>query len=191
MLRKIRFNLLYFGKPRWDTGISPPELLEFIASQPPGRALDVGCGTGTNAITLAQHGWQVTGVDFVGAAVRIAKRKAKQAGVKVDFYTEDVTRLDGLTEPFNLILDIGCFHSLPPDAKPAYIENVHRLLAPQGTFLLYGFLNASANAHLPGHTRQDLELLMSVLRLSWRKDGVDHHQRPSAWFSFTTRGEAA
>ena len=61
--RRWLFNLWYFQRPPWDSGISPPELMEFIRSSQPGRALDLGCGTGTNIITLAKNGWQVTGVE--------------------------------------------------------------------------------------------------------------------------------
>jgi methylase of polypeptide subunit release factors len=64
IFRKLFFNLWYFRDPPWDTGISPPELIDFINSNPPGKALDIGCGTGTNAIRLAKEGWRVTGVDF-------------------------------------------------------------------------------------------------------------------------------
>jgi methylase of polypeptide subunit release factors len=74
MMRKLFFNLAYLQKPVWDTGISPPELLDFIANHNPGRALDLGCGTGTNSITLAKHGWEVTGVDFVKRAINLARR---------------------------------------------------------------------------------------------------------------------
>ena len=77
----------------WDTQITPPEVMEFIARTPPGKALDLGCGTGTNAITLARHGWQVTGVDFASKAISAARRKAAGAGLKIDFHTADVTDL--------------------------------------------------------------------------------------------------
>ena len=71
MFRRIYFNLLYlFTRPPWDTGVSPPELYDFIENHEPGRAIDIGCGTGTNVITLAQAGWQVTGVDFAPASGR-------------------------------------------------------------------------------------------------------------------------
>src|SRR5689334_21905005 len=52
MLRRLSFNLWYFRNPPWDSGISPPELLEFIQTHPAGKAIDLGCGTGTNVITL-------------------------------------------------------------------------------------------------------------------------------------------
>jgi len=75
MLRKLWFTRAYYKHPVWDTGTSPPELLSFIESHTPGKALDIGCGTGTNAITLAKSGWQVTGVDYVARAIRLAKKR--------------------------------------------------------------------------------------------------------------------
>ena len=69
MIAGIWWNLSYiFGRPRWDTGITPPELVELVESGqvPPGRALDIGCGRGTNAIYLAQRGFQVVGTDLSG-----------------------------------------------------------------------------------------------------------------------------
>lgn len=182
--QRLFFNLFYFRRPPWDTGVSPPELIAFIDSHPPGRALDLGCGTGTNAITLAQRGWQVIGVDFVGRAVRAARRKARQARVQVDFRVDDVTRLRGVSGPFDLVLDIGCLHSLSPRQKAAYIENLPRLLAPQGTFLLYAFLAPGEASQGSGLTPNDLALLSSRLRLAQRVDGVDRRERPSAWFTY-------
>lgn len=179
--RKLFYYLSYLGKPPWDTGVSPPELLAFIESHLPGRALDLGCGTGTNAITLAKCGWQTVGVDFVGRAVRVARRKARLEGVQVDFRQGDVARLEGITGHFDLILDIGCFHSLTPAAKRSYIENLPGLLSPNGVFMLYGFLG-DESGH--GITPTDVEQLEQCLRLVARQEGVDRRQRASVWFTF-------
>ena len=70
LLRRLEFQYLYFHRPPWDTGMSPPELMEFIETHEPGRAIDIGCGTGTNVITLAKAGWQVTGVEFAPSSWR-------------------------------------------------------------------------------------------------------------------------
>jgi cyclopropane fatty-acyl-phospholipid synthase-like methyltransferase len=156
LTRRIFFNFSYFRKPPWDTGISPPELLEFISSHPPGKALDLGCGTGTNAVTLAKAGWQVTGVDFARRAIQVARRKIRQAGVNVDLRVGDVTRLDDLRGPFDLILDIGCYHGLATQGKQTYRENIQRLLAPAGYYLLYAFFRPPAE-NRPGLLEEDIQ----------------------------------
>jgi cyclopropane fatty-acyl-phospholipid synthase-like methyltransferase len=184
MIHRLFFEVFYFRRPPWDTCISPPELFSFIRSHPPARALDLGCGTGTNAITLAQHGWQVVGVDFVGRAIRAARHKARQAGVLVDFHTDDVTRLSGITSPFDLVLDIGCLHSLSSQQKAMYIDNLTRLLTLQGTFLLYTFITADETAQDRGLTPGDLTQLASRLRLVQRQDGTDRGDRASAWLTY-------
>ncbi len=182
--RKIFFNLFYLRKPPWDTGISPPELMSFIQNHPPGRALDLGCGTGTNGITLAKHGWQVTGIDFVARAIREARQKAVRQGVQADFHVGDVTRLEGIQGPFDLILDIGCFHSLSQQGRASYLENLDRLLAVNGTFLMYAFFKEDSQPSASGLEAADLELLSSRLALKERQDGTDRGRRASAWFTY-------
>jgi cyclopropane fatty-acyl-phospholipid synthase-like methyltransferase len=182
-LRRLFFNFWYYRSPPWDTGVSPPELVAFIERHPPGRALDLGCGTGTNVLTLAHHGWEATGVDFAPRAIRIAKRKARQANIDVDLRVADVTKLQDANRPFDLVLDMGCFHSLPPASKLDYINNLERLLEPGGTYLMYGFFNEAADSG-PGLVEADLEKLKERLRLVERQEGTERGQRSSAWFSF-------
>jgi SAM-dependent methyltransferase len=188
MLRKLWFNLSYYQKPVWDTGISPQELLSFIAAHIPGKALDLGCGTGTNVITLAKSGWQVTGVDFAPPAIRIAKKKAQHLGIKVELLVDDVTRLDSISGCFDLILDMGCFHSLTSKDHPKYLANIDRLLAPTGTFLLYVFFKSQDGEQGPGVTENDMTNLSKILKLTHRMDGTERGLRQSAWFYFQKPG---
>ena len=182
-LRHLYFKLLYFRKPPWDTQVSPPELMEFIAQYAPGRALDLGCGTGTNVITLAQYGWRVTGVDYVGYALRQAKKKAQLAGITADFQVDDVTKLKNITGAFDLVLDIGCFHSLDPDEKRAYIHSLERLTTPGSIYLMYGF-SREADGKGPGLRDSDLsEFEISFDQIN-REEGVDRGQRPSVWVTY-------
>lgn len=183
IFRKLFYNFMYLTNPPWDTGITPPELVSFVESYPPGKALDLGCGTGTNAIYMAQKGWEVSGVDFVGRAIRTARRKARQAGVQVKFYLDDVTRLKGITGPFYLILDIGCFHNLQGREKITYIQNLERLLDTGGTFLIYGFIQTDLEQK-DGLSKDDLEALSGFMQLEWRQDGTERGIRASAWLRY-------
>jgi SAM-dependent methyltransferase len=126
--RQSLFNFLYrIGRPIWDID-TPSEVRNVIegeAALPIGRALDAGCGTGTMVIYLAQHGWEAIGVDFSANAIQQAKRKAN--GIAGATFVEgDVTKLreEGIQGPFDLVLDNGCFHALPPESRPAYVQEV-------------------------------------------------------------------
>ncbi len=179
------YSFYYLSNPPWDTGITPPEVEKFVNSHPPGRALDLGCGTGTNTIYLARHGWQATGIDFVPRAIHLARRKAHNLSEDVDFLIGDVTQEIPKNDGFDLILDIGCFHNLSESIRPRYFENLDRLLAPQGTFLLYGFLREdhTRNPAGVGLSSTDLNRLRSFLELIACQEGSDRG-RPSAWFTF-------
>jgi SAM-dependent methyltransferase len=187
LFRRILFQYWYFGQPRWDTGISPPELLDFIEkhARAPARAIDIGCGTGTNVITLAKAGWQVTGVDFAPRAIRLAKQKLNSSGTKADLRVSDATELRGVNGPYEFALDIGCFHSIQKNGKAKYLEQLDRILAPSGFWLMYGFLKADPLHAGTGLDETDLNLISSRLTLVSRRDGIDNKRdRKSAWFLY-------
>ena len=175
---------MYFRQPPWDTGISPPELLEFIQTHAPGRAIDIGCGTGTNILTLLQAGWQVTGVDFAPRAIQLAQRKLKQVGLRATLRVRDATTLQGIKGPFDLALDLGCFHGIPEDGKANYLEQLDRVLAPGGSWLMYGFLKSDPRQTGTGLSPADLDQIAAQLTFVSRRDGVDRGERPSAWFLY-------
>jgi SAM-dependent methyltransferase len=144
-------RMLYRGAYRlgltpWDTGVAPPELVALVEGPDalrPGRALDLGCGTGAHAVYLARNGWQTTGVDLVGHAISTARRRAVAAGVDPTLIEGDVTRLThlGIGDGYDLIFDFGCYHSLYPMAmRDAYASNVTAVAAEDATLLLYGLV---------------------------------------------------
>ncbi|MBI5943037.1 MAG: class I SAM-dependent methyltransferase [Chloroflexi bacterium] len=181
-LRRLKFNLWYLRKPAWDSGITPPELFQFIQSHPAGRAIDLGCGTGTNVITLAKTGWHVTGIDFASRAIQIARRKLKKQNISAKLLVGDVTNFK-IDSQFELALDIGCFHGL--ENKADYLTQLERLLAPNGFWLMYGFFKPDPHLPGPGLVHSDLEMISAqALTLLSRSDGFDKKERPSAWFLF-------
>ncbi|HLO32510.1 MAG TPA: class I SAM-dependent methyltransferase [Anaerolineales bacterium] len=184
LFRRLLFHYWYFGQPPWDTGVSPPELLEFLQKHKPGRVIDIGCGTGTNVITLARAGWRVTGVDFAPRAIKLAKQKLAQAGVRAELSVRDATKLEGIDGPFDFAFDLGCFHTIPHPGKTKYLEQLDRILAPNGFWLMYGFLKSETPDTRPGLTQAEISLLASRLTLLSRQDGYDQRERISAWFLF-------
>jgi SAM-dependent methyltransferase len=128
----------------WERQRSPADLIRLVEgpmARPPGRALDLGCGSGTDSVYLAQHGWTVTGVDIVPEALALARGRAAAAGVTPTFVEGDVTRLAdlGVHGPFDLVLDFGCLHTLPSDRRDAYVRSVGAVARPGALLLLYGF----------------------------------------------------
>ena len=184
LFRRLLFQYWYFSQPPWDTGISPPELLEFMEYHTPGRAIDIGCGTGTNVITLTKAGWQVTGVDFAPRAIKLAQQKIKSAGIQAKLSVNDATKLSGIIGPFDFALDLGCFHGISKDGQHKYLKQLDRILAPNGFWLMYGFLNSGANQSSTGLDEADLSLISSQLTLISRRDGYDKRERTSAWFLY-------
>jgi SAM-dependent methyltransferase len=181
--RYLYFFLNSFRRPRWDTGISPPELVDFIKSNPPGRAIDLGCGTGTNVLTLAQHGWDVTGVDFIVNNIYKARRKAITAGLnqRIHLYRDSVARMDGIQGPYNLVLDIGCYQGLSDNDRELYQSRIAEILAPEGTLLIYGMINQPGMDF--GLTPEDMAAFQVYLSLHTRIDSTDHDLL-STWWKF-------
>ena len=104
----------------------------------PGRALDLGCGSGVFSVWLAKQGYDVTGLDFVRRAIEMSKERAAAASVQVNWVNADLL---SWTPPgqFDLIVDSGCLHSLIGGDVYRYREQLLRWLAPRGDYLLGHF----------------------------------------------------
>jgi SAM-dependent methyltransferase len=182
-VRRLLFSAWYWlpGKRRWDTGVAPPELERFVSSHPSGRALDLGCGTGTNVVYLARHGWSAVGVDFAGRAIAKARRRARDAAVSCTFVVGDVTRLD-VAGPFDLALDLGCLHSIPITGRAGYAAGLARVVRSGGTYLLYAFAPGPPTF---GLTPEDVHATFAD---AFDVVGVEEGKgRPSAWYTLVRR----
>lgn len=105
----------------------------------PCRAIDLGCGTATNVVYLAQHGFDVTGVDFIPAAIELGRAKALQAGVEPRLVVDDLTNLQHIHGTFDLLVDYGTLDDMSPPHRHLYMKNVLPLTHPGSVFLLYCF----------------------------------------------------
>ncbi len=185
-MRALFFELRYLlGRAPWDTGITPPEVVELVEHRglSPGRALDLGCGTGTNSFYLAHHGWEVVGVDFSVIAIRRARQRARRINLPVRFYRANVTRLGFLTTPFDLALDIGCLHGLPAEGRTRYAAEVKRLVRPGGLYMLYAFLPRPDGPTGQGIAPEEIRCLFSPAFVVERQEcGEDSSGPRSAWY---------
>lgn len=105
----------------------------------PCRAIDLGCGAAGNVIYLAQHGFDVTGVDFIPAAIELGRGKAREAGVEANFVVDDLTNLQHVNGAFDLLVDCGTLDDLRPSRRDLYMKNVLPLTHPGSLFLLFCF----------------------------------------------------
>ena len=105
----------------------------------PGRAVDLGCGHGRNAIFLASHGFSVEAVDYSQAAIDWARERVKETGTQVRLRHQSVFDLNLEAGSYDLVYDSGCFHHLPPHRRRRYVKLVVDALRPGGWFGLTCF----------------------------------------------------
>jgi SAM-dependent methyltransferase len=140
-----RWDAAYRGgrRPGWDTGRPSSALRKMVEDGMirPCRAVELGCGLGTNAVWLARQGFDVTAIDIAPTALARAEEKAREAGVPVRWLLADVLALPPL-EPFDFVFDRGCYHGVRRHGGAGYVESLRRLTRPGALVLI---LSGSAN----------------------------------------------
>jgi SAM-dependent methyltransferase len=158
------------GELPWDTGVPDEHLVTLVerGGVKPGRALEVGCGTGTNALWLAAHGFDVVGVDVSPLAIEKARGKAAGAP-RCRFDVVDFLEASPAGGPFDFVFDRGCFHVFDDAAvRDKFAVRVAALLAPGGQWLsLIGSTEGGArDTGPPRRTARDvLDAIEPVLEL--------------------------
>ena len=131
-------HILHNFRPPWDEG--PRKAIAKLVESgrlKPGRLIDLGCGAARNAIYLATHGFDVTGVDRDPALVALARKKAMAARVAAKFVVDDVTNLQNVSGPFDVLVDYSTLDDLTAEERNRYVQNVLPLTQPGTQFVIY------------------------------------------------------
>jgi SAM-dependent methyltransferase len=192
MVGRGAYNLMYRFRAPWESG-PRDELVELVTTGQltpdvlvPGRAVDLGCGSGANAIFLAEHGFDVTGVDFSAVGLAKARRAARVSGSPpIRFVEADLTApvIPGVAGPFDLLVDYGTLDDIPRARRPAMADTVRRLSRPGSVFLLWCFYDEIAwwrrrRARFPGLAPGEEQTLFAA------DFDIVRHPRPAAGSGF-------
>jgi SAM-dependent methyltransferase len=144
-----------YRDPKTEFNRQPSRLLvEAVRERQPGEAIDLGMGEGRNAIYLAQHGWQVTGVDLSDVAVAEAKRRAAQLGVRVNAVIDGLDHYDFGRDRWDLIT-LFYMHAWYHSVKPLSVQRIRDALKPGGLLVIEGFAGSPQYMFQPNELIRD------------------------------------
>jgi SAM-dependent methyltransferase len=189
---RATFENIYAGQPPWDIG-RPQQAFLDVADRITGSILDVGCGTGENALFFAGRGHKVTGIDFLEGPIQRAKRKAAERGLSATFLVMNALALKDLPEVFDSVIDSGLFHVFSDDARRQYVEGLASVLRPGGRLFLLCFSDEEPGTQ--GPRRVSKKELHDAFAQGWAIESIEparYEVRPDLKdFSFSEGGPKA
>jgi cyclopropane fatty-acyl-phospholipid synthase-like methyltransferase len=191
-----RFDEAYReGAAPWDIGRAQPDLVHLVESGLiTGRVIDIGCGTGENALHIATAGLDVVGVDGSAEAIRQARDKARQRDVSIRFEVADVLDLAEHAQRFDTATDSGVFHVFADEDRPRYQRSVGGVLRPGGHLFLLCFSERQPGDWGPRRVTQ--AELRETFTGGWHLDSIeaahlvtriDDAPQVEAWLAAMTR----
>jgi methyl halide transferase len=147
------------GTPPWESGVPSGELIRVLEQRiiPPGVALELGCGSGADAVCLAQWGFEVTAVDSSPTALERARVRARREQALVHFVLDDVFEFGRTAEPFDLIYDAGFYHFIRQEDLNQLLDLLWRLTRPGSYYLaLVGSSQERAAGGPPGVSKGEI-----------------------------------
>jgi len=188
------FEKAYQERPPWDIGRPQQEIVRLEKTgQITGTVLDVGCGTGDNALFLASCGHEVVGLDSVERAIEAARRKADERSLSATFIRGEILSLREIGRTFDTVIDSGLFHTLSDNERLLFVRNLHKVLVPGGSYFMLAFSNLEPAGYGPRRiTKQEIHDLFSD---GWRVNGIQaavfesrtRKEGSRAWLSSITR----
>lgn len=164
------FENLYAGQPRWEIG-RPQQAILDVADRITGSVLDVGCGTGENALFFVSRGHRVTGIDFLAEPITMARRKAADRGLTATFLVMDALAIKQLPDVFDSAIDSGLFHVFSDDDRRTYVDGLASVLRPDGRLFLLCFSDAEPGDQGPRRvSRKEIE---DAFTKEWLIESID------------------
>ena len=154
------------GTPPWETGCPAAELVRVLDQRlvPPGITLEVGCGTGADAVCLAQHGFEVTAVDASPQAIERARHRARLEAAPVCFLLDDVFQFVETADPFDFVYDAGFYHFIRRTQLHPYLDLLWRTTRPGSYYLaLVGSTGEEADGGPPQVSEDQIRLELGRL----------------------------
>jgi SAM-dependent methyltransferase len=179
------------GDMPWDVNETDENLLKLVASGQvfPGRALEIGCGTGTNALWLASRGFSVLGVDIAPEAIEMANRKKNGQPVSCEFAVMDFLKEEDFSRKYDFVFDRGCFHSFHDESQRRHFAaQVSRALSPSGIWasLIGSTEGAARETGPPRRTASEviaaIEPYLEIVELQSVLFRTNFPSAPMAWF---------
>ncbi len=161
------------GPAPWDIGRPQPAVVRLAAEAAFSSAvLDAGCGTGENALYLASLGYSVLGVDVAETALGIARKKAAERRLDVEFAAADAFELDRLGRRFETVLDCGLFHTCDGNERPRYVASLASVTEHEGTLYVLCFSDEGPDTGPHPVSREELRAAFNA-RTGWGLAAVD------------------
>jgi cyclopropane fatty-acyl-phospholipid synthase-like methyltransferase len=181
------------GMAPWDIGRPQPAFVSWAqAHQLRDPVLDVGCGTGENALYLAGLGFDVTGVDSARAAIETAREKGRLRHVRANFRVVDALDLACLGTTFDTVIDSGFFHLLTDEERVRFLPSLAAVLRPGGTYAMLCFSDQETRQGPRRVSRAEIE---STFRTGWTIHDIQaatfetkiHEGGAKSWLATMTR----
>jgi SAM-dependent methyltransferase len=183
------------GPPPWDIGQPQPAIVRLAAEGGfAGAVLDAGCGTGENALHVASQGLSVLGVDVAETALAIARAKADDRRIKVEFAAADAFQLERLGRTFETVLDCGLFHTFDVDERRRYVASLGSVTEHDGTLYVLCFSDDGPGTGPHPISQEELRAAFNSSS-GWNVAAIepdrvqtrDHDDGTPAWFATIKR----
>jgi 2-polyprenyl-3-methyl-5-hydroxy-6-metoxy-1,4-benzoquinol methylase len=183
------FDSAYEGTPPWDIGRPQKVFVELVQRREiTGSILDIGCGTGENALFFAGEGYDVWGVDSAPLAIQKAQEKALMRGLDVHFLVGNVLDFSMIGRKFDTVTDSGLFHTLSDDDRPVFVDTLADVLFPAGTYFMLCFSDLEPPGYGPRRiTKREIQESFDGWSINYIRpatfESSTRVQGPRAWLS--------